>query len=826
MRRLGRRRRWLQVAVTAVAVVVAGGSVAVAAGGGGTQAGPQSDGTGITPAGITPVGFRVTPVGTQTSLGDLPLAAALSPDGSLLLVSNDGDVTQSLQVVDTRTSQVVQTIPYEAPHGLFVGLAFSPNGRTAYASGGGENLIHVYAVSGGRLAESRPITLPARPGAGLFPAGLAVTPDGSRLVVADHLADSMSLVTLATGEVTTIPVGHAPWGVAVTPDGRTVFVSNQGDKTVSVVRLMTLRPSFEMTPPGPVVPRVMPVSWGTIAVGEHPAAVRLSPDGRRLFVACADSDEVDVVDTAGSTVSARIDLAPYPGAPVGSSPADLALSPDGGRLYVADAGNDDVAVVDLSGNRVIGLVPTAWYPTAVVATAGQLFVLSAKGLGAGPNTAGQYIGSMITGSLSTVPLPLSATVLADDTQRVATDDGFGQGQGTTGSAQGITHVIYVVQENRTYDQVMGSLSVGNGDPRLNLFGDESAANARALQRRFVTLDNFYADAEVSAQGWDWATQANSNLYKESMWPAAYSGRKAPAASDDPDPSIDVDPANTANRDPAHSFIWDRLADAGVSFRNYGFYVDEQPKHTFSAKDPRLDANTDHAYRGFDLACPDNPDTFAPLSTTCGTPRMTEWLREFQGYVSSGTLPTVEFVRLPNDHTAGTWPGYPTPRAYVADNDLALGRLVDAVSHSPYWSSTAIFVTEDDAQDGVDHVDGHRTVSQVISPYTQTGQVDSTFYSTASMLRSIENLVGIAPMTQFDAFAAPMSAAFSTQANTTPYTALRPLQATNLLNGIHAPLAAQAAKQPLQREDQIDEELFNLEIWQSVHGANSHPPGDR
>jgi DNA-binding beta-propeller fold protein YncE len=273
-------------------------------------------------------------------------------------------------------------------------------------------------------------------------------------------------------------------------------------------------------------------------------------------------------------------------------------------------------------------------------------------------------------------------------------------------------------------------------------------------------------------------------------------------------------------------VWNRLAAGGVSFRNYGFYVNPDANNQQVATDPALNANTDHNYRGYDLNCPENPDTFAPRSTKCGTARITEWQREFDSYVAGNNLPTVEFVRLPSDHTAGTRVGAPTPRAYVADNDLAVGRLVDAVSHSPYWKNTAIFVTEDDAQNGPDHVDAHRTISQVISPYTQAGKVDSTFYSTVSMVRTIEDIVGIRPLTQFDIYATPMINAFTSRPDFTPYTAVRPTEAGNILNPANAPMAAQSAAQPLLHEDQIDMQVFNQAVWQSVKGAKSTMPAPR
>jgi YVTN family beta-propeller protein len=838
-----RRRAGRLGAVTGVLALI-GLTAAVAATIADQHAGPQGDGTAI-----IPVGYRVTPAGTQTNLGDLPLALSLSPDGKTLLVSNDGQGLQSLQVVDAGTSHVLQTIPYASPKSLFMGLAFSPDGQTAYASGGGDEKIHVYSVAGGALTEQAPLSLPTTDPSGkkinMYPAGLAVTADGRRLVVADHLADAASVVDTTTGAVSTVAVGHNPVGAAVMPDGATAFVTNQGANTVSVLDISGAAPTVR----------------STVTVGTHPNALALDPVAGRLYVANGDSDEVTVINTATSAVDSTIDLAPAPHAAVGTNPTGLSLSPDRSLLYVANSGNNDVDVIalgrrgqsdashegsdedhngddggDHGGPRVLGSIPTAWYPSAVVATGSKLFVASAKGLGAGPNdgpgypnptshsptSPDQYVGSMMVGTLSTVSLPVPQGTLARYTTQVTKNNRSATEGDEDGGAwtHRIQHVIYIVKENRTYDQVFGSLGRGAGDPALNLFGEESAPNSRALERQFVTLDNFYADAEVSAQGWNWAVASNSNPFSEALWPANYSGRNAPY------PSESADPAIAPNRTQADSYVWDRLASAGITFRNYGFYVSADASNQMVAGDPVLNANTDHAYHGYDLNCPDSPDTFTAQSTRCGLPRVSEWLREFNQYVLDGNLPTVEFVRLPNDHTSGTSVGKPTPQAYVADNDLALGKLVDAVSHSPYWSSTVIFATEDDAQNGPDHIDAHRTTAWLVSPYTHTGKVDSTFYSTVSMLRTIEDIVGIRPLTQFDSFATPMSAAFTNKADTTPYTVVRPADAGNILNAANAPMAAESAQQRLDKEDEIDMETFNQAIWQSVHGAGSTMPAPR
>jgi YVTN family beta-propeller protein len=822
-------RRLPIIGAAAAALLAVGTGTAVAAIVS-THAGPQGDGTSITPA-----GWRVTPAGTQTTLGSLPTASAVSPDGRELLVLNAGDNTNSIQAVDTGTSQVTQTISYTSPEGVYAGAAFSPDGTRAYASAGGDEKIRVYTVSGGQLTEGSPIALPTTNPAGqavnMYPAGLAVTPDGGRLVVADEMADAASVVDLSTGQVSTVGVGHNPYGVAVSPDGRTAYVSDQGSDTVTVLDISG----------------ATPLVTGAISVGTHPNRMAVNPQTGTLYVANSESDSVSVIPAGASKPDQTISLAPYPGAPVGANPDSLALSPGGDTLYAVNSGDNDVDVIDAASGKVLGMIPTAWYPTSVTPSLDgeKLFVTNAKGLGAGPNPGGpnpytdaqlggtdawraQYVGTMMTGTLSTIATPDAAT-LASYTGQVSQNDGFGLADQVRDAEQGnpvparvgqpspIKHVIYIVKENRTYDQEFGSLPKGNGDPSLNLFGDESAPNSRALQSRFVTLDNFYANAEVSAQGWNWSVGANSNPYVEQTWVGNYSGRNHP---------YDYEGGNYAsamNTSPRDSYIWDRLADADVRFRNYGFYEADNHLNTgANGADPRLAARTDPNFYGWDLRCPDSSGTFTP-KMTCN-PRVDEWLREFRQYATHNNLPAVEFVRLPNDHTIGTAAGWGTPRAYVADNDYALGRLVDAVSHSRYWKSTAIFVVEDDAQAGPDHVDAHRTIAQVISPYTQTGRVDSTFYSTVSMLRTMELIAGIGPMTQFDAAAIPMFNSFTSHPDFAPYNVIKPSESIlTQVNDANAPLASQIANQQFNREDLANEHLLNQAIWQSIKGAGSSVP---
>jgi YVTN family beta-propeller protein len=792
------------------------------------HAGPRPDGTAV-----IPIGYHVTPAGDQSKLGDLPLTTVAFPDRSAALVINAGQAVQSLQVVEAGDGDVLQTLNYASPEALFVGAAFTADAKRLFVSAGGNNKIRTYDVHGHELTETAPIPLPTTNPAGvrvnLYPAELAITPDDRRLVIADRLADAATVVDLATNATHTVAVGHAPYGVALSDDGKAAYITNQGASTVSVLDLSGADPTVSRT----------------ITVGVHPNRMALDKAHHRLYVSNGDSDQISVIDTASQAVTGTIALAPYPGAHVGTNPDALALSPDGATLYVANSGNNDVAVVDTRSARVAGLIPTAWYPSGVALLGGQLLVANAKGLGAGPNDGpnhpnpyatytapDQYTGSMIVGTLSRIRVPVGHDQLARWTRQVHINNGFdehGEIKNVAddsvvprhpGQSSPIQHVIYVVRENRTYDQVFGDLGKGNGDPSLNLFGDESAPNARTLARQFSTIDNFYASAEVSAQGWNWAVAGNSNPYSEQGWPANYSGRNHDYPSESANPAI-------APQKPDNAYIWQRLAKADVSFRNYGFYVNRNAAGQFVADDPVLNAATDHAFAGYNLSCPDAPDTFPAAPAACGPQaRISEWKHEFEAYVANKNLPAVQFVRLPNDHTAGTRVGAPTPRAYVADNDWALGQLVDAVSHSPYWKSTAIFVTEDDSQNGPDHVDAHRTVSLVVSPYTRTGRVDSAFYSTDSMLRTIELFAGLAPLTQFDAFATPMFGSFTSRPTFTPYTAIRPSQPFTEVNPVGAPMAAQSGRQDLRQEDRIDEKTFNEAIWQSVKGAGSTMPAPR
>jgi YVTN family beta-propeller protein len=795
------RRHKLIAGAALAAVLLGGGSVYAAAR---VVAGPQGDGTGV-----TPYDWTLTPAGRQVTLGNFPMGAAISPDERYMVVSNDGDGTQSLQVIDLSSHTVVQTIPYQAPQALYLGVAFSPDGRTVYASAGGNDKVRVFDFADGRLTEKSPIPIANGHNSPMYPGGICVSSDGTSLYVANNLNNSVSRVDLANGKVdATTPVGKNPYTVVLSRDGKTLYASNWGEDTVTVIDAKTMQVEK------------------TITVGLHPNAMAVNPVTGSIYVADSDSDQISVIDPETQSVRQTISLAPYRGALPGTQPDALTVSTDGKTLYVANAGNNDVAVVDLGNGTsdgdvsVRGLIPTAWFPTGVYLTNSdkQLLVTNAKGLGAGPNANGQYIGNMIQGTLSVIDVPDAGqlrryTRQVEKNNRGASSRSFGLGWLTGGHGSGevpvprfndehspIKHVIYIIKENRTYDQVFGDLGKGNGDSSLTMFGRQITPNLHALAQQFVTLDNFYADAEVSAQGHNWSTAADANDYVEKSWMANYSGRGR---------SYDFEGTNSAAY-PENGFLWDDARRSHVSFRDYGeFESYRAATGLWTPDDPSIGDNYDPHYPGWNLDISD-------------LTRFDEWNREFQQFCKDGDLPQFEIVRLGNDHTKGTTPGALTPQAYVAQNDYAVGKLVDAVSHSRYWRDTAIFIVEDDAQNGLDHVDAHRTEALVISPYTQTGKVDSTFYDTAAMLRTMELILGMKPLTQYDAAATPMLNSFTEHPNFTPYDAISPQYPIDQKNSVNAPDAALSAKMDWSHEDEAPENELNHILWKATMGKRPYP----
>jgi len=830
-----------------------------------------------TGASITPSGWNLTPAGrlitiTQgPGLGG-PWGVAVSPDGSHALVTSSGQavLNETVETFDiasgTRTD--VQTYNGNRGASVFYGVVYSSGGKKAWASGGGQGVIHAYSVGAdGTLTPTHTIR------AGNFPAGIAYahTPSGNRLYVADNLGGApfstgsyedppgheVLVINPATSKlVGTIDLGRAldPFGVAFNRTGTKAYVTNWTGRSVVVIDTASEKVISRIALSPPVDP----------LQADHPTAIVANPRTDELYVANASSDTVSVIDGRTDELAATIPVAPVAGAPKGSMPEGLSVSPDGGKLYVAEAGENAVAVVDLEARKVRGFIPTDWYPADVEVTPDgrRLVVVNTNGSGAGPNRCGpfspllamgcgtgiqylpgyfenQYSGTMIRGSVQVIDLPHSdwalSTHLADWTAQVRRNNHIdARPAPKPARLSAIKHVIYVIKENRTYDQVFGDLGKGNGDPELTLFGDESAPNHRALARRFVLLDNFYVDAEVSQDGHPWSTQATATDYVDKVWPfdyawayyRSYDSEYVPLAQQFPTEPLASDETVPRSASAATvGYIWDNAYDHGVSFRDYGEGTpwDDpkncEPGHVMKSDLTRLQArfgtHVDPRYPGWNLDCSDH------------AVREPEWEREFRGFERNGKLPGLEIVYFPNDHTQGTTRKLATPRSYMADNDVALGRLVDVVSHSDYWRSTAIFVLEDDAQDGPDHVDAHRSTALVVSPFTQHARVDSTHYDTAGMLATIEDILGLSPMSIFDQRATRMWRAFG-RPHLRPYDLIAPSVVPYgdpgyPVNGPNAPLASASAAQDFSIPDGPDEHLLNQAIWKSVKGAGSTMP---
>ena len=788
-------------------------------------------------------GWRLTPAGTQVAVSDLPMNMVLSEDGRYLLVTTNGNGEQTIDVIEMATSQKLQSIPVKKS---WLGIAFAPGSNRFFVSGGDDNEVMIFDFTNGKATSSGKINLGSsayhalddkgraearRAGRGeyAFPAGISVTRNAKRLYVAENLSNQVAVVDLMNNAVITkIKVGEYPYDCAIASDGR-VYVSNWGSRNLSVIDSNT--------------DKVI----GEIAVGDHPNDIEIARDGRTLYVANANSNTVSVVDTRAMKEIEAISTALHPKSPAGSTPNAVALSPDERTLFIANADNNNVAVVDVTkrgASQVEGFIPTGWYPTSVRAShdGKRLFVANGKGLISAPNPKGpnpyktrdaetQYIGSLLKGAISFIDVP-AKTKLATFSKQVYANSPYTDellraarpsAESTAipiklGDPSPIKHVIYVIKENRTYDQILGDMKEGNGDASICLFGEDVTPNQHAIARQFVLLDNFYVDAEVSADGHNWSMAAYATDYVEKTWPTNYSGRGR---------TYDYEGSKKIAR-PTKGYIWDHCKAAGVSYRSYGEFIgvrdvkaggggeaggdpSAQPKPENYTEEAALIGHFSPTFPSWDLTIPD-------------TVRIDAWLKEFRAYEQSGELPQFQVIRIGGDHTQGTRAGQPTPRAHVAENDLAVGKLVEAVTGSArYWKDTAVFIIEDDAQSGSDHVDAHRSIAFLVSPYTKRGYVDSTMYTTSGMLRTMELILGIPPMSQYDAAATPMFNSFTNRADLAPYKH-RPARIDLAeKNKGDAPGARRSAQMNFEREDAAPDLEFNEIIWQAVRGAHSQMP---
>jgi len=794
------------------------------------------------------------PAGESVEFGGRPVDLILAPNRRTVWVKDN----RGLVAIDTADWSVRQELKFKESGGSTHGLAMTRDGTRLYASGAANALWEAQIDAQGVATWGRKIALPGPGGKGNpHVGGIALSRDETKAYVCLSRNNTLAVVNLSAGTVVhEIAVGVAPYDVAcANGDGNesVAFVSNWGGRhpvgiepTANSSNTPALIDERGVASSGTVsvVDLVQRREIAQIATGLHPSDLEFGRGGDLLYVANANSDSVSVIDVARRVMVGESFVRPAPGLPFGSAPNALALSPDGRRLYVANGGNNAVAVLDLDQPiepRVEGFIPAGWYPGALVADNSHLYVANVKGIGSrhpDPKKKG-WNSHQHRGSVTRVAIPTPGQ-LAAHTQQVSADarvpeilrawERSSQARRPVpvpkrlGNPSVFEHVVYIIKENRTYDQVFGALTQANGDAALCVFGREVTPNHHALAEQFALLDNFYCNGVLSADGHAWATEGYVTDYLEKSFGGFT--RSYPFAGDDP-----LSYAATG-------FLWDNVLLHGLSFRNYGemnttatqpanatfkrIYEDYVAKTGTIAFKHNIEIDTLRRY-----SCPASPGWNMRIPDQI---RADAFLDEFRAFERDGHWPNLVILYLPNDHTSGTRAGSPTPRAQVADNDLALGRVVDAISHSRFWPKTCIFVIEDDPQNGFDHVDGHRSLCLVVSPYTKRGAVISQFYNQTSVLHTMQRMLGIPPMNQMDALSPLMTACFQSKANLTPYACLPtniPLDEMNKETSDLSPQerhwAESSAVLPLDQPDQADEDTLNRIVWHSMRGADEPYP---
>ena len=772
-----------------------------------------------------PNGWRITPAGKAVEeMGDLVMNLLASPDGKVIVSVSSGFLPHALDVFDTKTQQKIQHIELRS---TWLGMSWSADGRTLYVSGGNASgaknkaepvaPIYEFSYSNGHLSDqpsaklvetidptkvwwsgvaymkSRNLVYAANRGTGSGPGDVVVFDAKSRKIV------------------TRIPVETTPYEAVLRQDEKLLFVSNLSSESVSVID----------TESNKVI--------RTLHVGANPNDMKLSADGR-LFIACSNDNTVYVIDTHKLQILERLSTTLTPFAPEGSTPDALAIDNERKLLYIANADNNSIAVAHIENrahSTVVGFIPTGWYPSALLLTNHNrtLFIGNAKGEEGHPDPNGPHFGkdsdkTLQKSSLEVLPVMDLKEKLPHWTHEVTQNTPYRDSllsearppqepsiiPRRVGQSTEIKHIIYIIKENRTYDQVFGDLPNANGDPNLVLFGEKVTPNQHALAKQYVTLDNLYCDGEVSVDGHSWSNSAYATDFNEKQWPPEYGGHSTATY-------------NVQAMVPSAGHLWDLARKKGLTYRSYGENAARASNATSVDAAPGSEGLVGHISKDY-----------LPGFAMRDTDKVGVFLHDFKQFSANydspdpeKRLPNYTVMSMPEDHTRGTQPGSHTPQAMVASNDYAIGQLVDAVSHSRYWPNTAIFIIEDDAQDGADHVDGRRTVGLVISPYVKRGVVDSTLYSTSSMLRSMELLLGLPPMSQYDAAAMPMYTSFGTVPNVTPFNVIPPMIDLNAKNTKKSYGARESSRMDLRDVDRAPMRELNEIIWKSIKGKDSIMP---
>ena len=871
------RGRLVRGAVLGAALLGAA-SIAWAATGGSNVVGPRTR--------IQPSGRQLDPVGELTKLGNFPTGGALTPDGRFLWTLSTGRGINDIRIVAATgpdTGRIVQVIRMP---GLSGGIAISSDGRRAYVSGianspftdesapsgipGGQgDVVSVFKVQPGTGRASRDGVIPVPPPASSppyqtfppqgtdtlsWPRDLAVSPDGRTVLAALNLADRAALIDTRTKQVRYVEVGHYPYGAAITSDGKYGLVTGETQGVVTVIDLAT----------GQKVK--------TIQVGahlSHPEGMAVDPQRPLAFVAIANDDQIGVIDTRTMTLKRTVSLARPTGA--GTTPSQLTVTGDGCDLLSADSGEDAVAVIALSrahrcdpshpGPRrarpfqLVGRLPVGSYPTVAAArsASGKLAWISARGLGVGPNPHGpnpnspndsddfinsfQYLPSIVRGSSGILRFPGDSqirrlTPRAD--RQIHPLNQQRAPRNTPIRPNGpIKHVFFIVKENRTYDQVLGDDPRGDGDKQLTLFGRRITPNTHALVRRFPLLDHVYADSEASIDGHYWTAAGAVSDYVTKNWPQNYSGRGRP-----------YDFGAYEVSAPPKGYIFERALAEHIPFFNYGEalaglspFPDKDRTQAETTTNAKVLSNSDVQLNGgcydgdiaiFNPIGAGNVDVY-DSSVPAGAPptshsRFACFKQRFQQQLLTNSVPPLNYMVLPLDHTQGVAPGKRTPNADVADNDWGLGQIVQEISHSPIWKSSLILVMEDDSQDGADHVDAHRIPALVISPYTERGAVVHDRYDQLSFLRTAETIIGMKPLNLAEHLAVPLYHAMTPNAgNAAPYDAIKPKVSVTATNPSTAANRRASRGLPLNALDQVPQQRLDSILWRYVHGPHSNPP---
>ena len=792
---------------------------------------------------LLPNGWTLSPAGRSLPLGDLPLNIAVSRSKKLMAVTNNGQSVQSIQLIDPATETILDNVVVPK---AWYGLKFSADEKYLYASGGNDNWILKYAVTSilfkpdlkdtslskrlhakvaytaikRKLVLVDSISLGKKWPEKISPAGIEIDDAANKLFVVTKENNSLYVIDLISKKIIhRDTLYETAYSCILSADKKELYISLWGGRKVLVFDVGSQKITAQVN------------------VGENPNELLLSKNGQFLFVACAGDNAVSVIDIKQRKVVEVLNAALYPDSPTGSASNGLATSNDQQSLYVANADNNCLAVFDISKpgfSRSKGFIPTGWYPTNVKVIGKKIFVSNGKGFTSYPNAKGpnpankkeevnyqqgdykkqqskiQYIGGLMKGQMSIIDEPsvvklaaYSKTVYANtpytkEKELNATGEAGNPIPMKVGDPSPIKYVFYIVKENRTYDQVLGDMPEGNGDTSLVLFGEQITPNQHKLAREFVLLDNFYVDGEVSADGHNWSLAANANDYLEKTWPTDYGGRGG---------NYDAE----GNRDiasPDRGFIWDYCKRAGISYRTYGEFADD-----YKANIPVLKDHFCPYYTSWDEKVKD-------------TTRFYQWKREFDSLLAANAVPKFNSLRFINDHTEGSRIGRPTPFAHVADNDLAVGMFVAYLSQSPIWKETAIFIIEDDAQNGPDHVDAHRSTAYLAGGFVKRKLIDHTMYSTSSMLRTMELILGLPPMSQYDAAALPMFKCFSATPDLSPFKAVPPNVDLNEKSVKNTASARLSETFDFSKEDRIPDLVFSEVIWKAVKGEASIMPAPR